>query len=188
VKHPDESDLALYAGEELGLVRRCRVARHLSVCARCREEVAEFEQTRRGLADAAAEMPSEVNWNRLAAEMRANIHVGLAAGECVEPSGIAPAWLGWRAAAAVIPVALVLVAGWWLLPSRPGAVRTAEPEGIVLEATADGIALREHGSVFALQHPAGGDVTYTVNAQGSLRSRYVDSETMQVTINNVYAQ
>ena len=31
-------------------------------------------------------------------------------------------------------------------------------------------------------------MTYLVNAQGTLRARYVDSETGQVTIHNVYAQ
>jgi len=186
--HPGESDLALYAGGELNLLRRWSVGRHVALCARCRAEVSAFELARRSTADAAGEMPSEVHWNRLAAEMKANIHVGLAAGECVGPADSPPSRFAWRAAATLIPVTLVLLVGWWLLPSRPGVTRTAEPEGIVLEATADGIELREHGSVFALQHPAGGDVTYTVNAQGSLRSRYVDSETMQVTINNVYAQ
>ncbi len=186
--HPGESVLALYAGGELDLLRRWSVGRHVARCARCRAEVTAFELARQGMADSAGEMPSEVNWNRLAAEMKANIHVGLAAGECVGPVGVPPARFAWRAAATLVPVTLVLLVGWWLLPSRPAGPGAAEPEGIVLEATADGIELREHGNVFALQHPAGGDVTYTVNAQGSLRSRYVDSETMQVTINNVYAQ
>jgi hypothetical protein len=31
------------------------------------------------------------------------------------------------------------------------------------------------------------DVTYTPNAQGSMRARYVDPETGYVTVTNVYA-
>lgn len=188
MKHPSETTLALYSGGDLGLLARSGVRRHLARCPRCRGEAAAFEGAREALAGAANEIPAEVNWRRLAAEMKANIHVGLAAGECVGPETRAPSWLGWRAAATLVPVTLVLVLGWWLLPSRPGVTRVPETEGIVLEATAGGIELRQQGRSLALQHPGGGDVTYSANVEGTLRARYVDSETGQVTINNVYAQ
>ena len=84
MKHPDEATLALHAGGDLGLIARWRTNRHLSRCERCREEVAAFQGLREVLPDL-AEMP-EVPWNRLAAEMKANIRLGLAAGECVEAS------------------------------------------------------------------------------------------------------
>ena len=188
MKHPSETELALYAGRELGVAARWSLSRHLARCAACRAEVAAFVVARESLAAAVNELPAEVNWNRLAADMKANIHVGLAAGECVGPVRPARVRIAWRAAATVAPVAVMVLLGWWLLPSRPGVTRTPENEGIVLEATTGGIELREHGRSLALQHLGDVDVTYSVNAQGALRARYVDSETGQVTINNVYVQ
>jgi hypothetical protein len=133
-------------------------------------------------------MPAEVNWNRLAAEMRGNIRVGLAAGECVGPAEPEQTRLGWRIAATLAPITLVVLIGWWLQPSRPSLTALPEAEGIVLGATAGAIELRQGNRVLSLQHPVVGDVTYTVNVQGTLRARYVDSETGQVTINHVYAE
>jgi hypothetical protein len=81
-------------------------------------------------------MPAEVNWNRLAAEMRGNIRVGLAAGECVGPAEPEQTRLGWRIAATLAPITLVLLIGWWLQPSRPSLTAFPEAECIVLGATA----------------------------------------------------
>ncbi len=188
MKHPAETELALSAGDELGPLARWSLRRHLARCATCRAEVAAFVVARESLAATANELPAEVSWNRLAADMKANIHVGLAAGECVGPERPVRVRIAWRATATVVPVAVMVLLGWWLLPSRPGVTRTPEAEGIVLEATTGGIELREHGRSLALQHRGNVDVTYSVNAQGALRARYVDSETGQVTINNVYVQ
>ena len=44
-----------------------------------------YRHSRQRLKQAAAEMPEGADWDRLAAEMTANIRVGLAAGECVAP-------------------------------------------------------------------------------------------------------
>lgn len=187
MKHPSEGSLALFAGGELGLLARLRVRRHLSWCHVCREELDSLESSRAWLKEASSELPQGFNWNRMAGEMRANIHVGLAAGECVASPGWHPLAFGLRAALTAAPVALVLLLGWWLQPARP----KLEPQGVVLEATSKGIELRDGAAVLSLQHPGevkDSDVTYTVSVQGTLRARYVDSQTGQVTIHNVYTQ
>jgi hypothetical protein len=64
-------------------------------------------------------MPAGVNWDRLSAEMTANIRVGLAAGECVAPRRRKPgSFIGWKPAAIAAGIVCVLSAAWWLnLPS-----------------------------------------------------------------------
>src|ERR1700746_310897 len=82
MKHPSEETLALHAGGDLGLVPRWLTEPHLAQCEECRDTLAVFTELRGVLPDL-AEIP-KVPWNRLAAEMRANIRLGLAAGECVQ--------------------------------------------------------------------------------------------------------
>ena len=84
MKHPNEAALALHAGGDLGFVSRWLTARHLARCERCRDQVAAFSALRDITPDL-AEIP-DIPWNRLAAEMKANIRLGLAAGECVRAS------------------------------------------------------------------------------------------------------
>src|ERR1039458_4065586 len=79
--HPNQSILALYAGQDLGWFTRRRTERHLARCRECRDEVQVFASARDNLI-ALNELPA-ISWNRLAAEMEANIRLGLAAGECV---------------------------------------------------------------------------------------------------------
>src|SRR5215469_12533000 len=74
MKHPSQATLALQAGGDLGFLARWRTKRHLRRCTRCREEVEAFEWARQVAPDL-AEIP-EIHWNRLAAEMKANIHLG----------------------------------------------------------------------------------------------------------------
>jgi len=75
MKHPNQATLALHAGGDLGFFARWRTERHLAQCDRCRDEVDAFVATREIIPDL-AEIP-ELPWNRLAAEMRANIRLGL---------------------------------------------------------------------------------------------------------------
>lgn len=186
--HPGDHRLGLYAGCELSLWDRFRIRRHLAGCARCRREAEAFRGARESLLAAAAETPTELNWARLAGEMRANIRVGLAAGECVGPSVAGSTRSGWRTAIALVPVTLVVLAGVWLQRSQPVVPSAPPADGMVLEATSQGIQLRQGGGVLAVQHPDARDVTCTVSAQGTLRARYVDSETGYVTISHVYAE
>jgi hypothetical protein len=191
MKHPSEATLALHAGKDLGVLARWRVERHLAGCDRCRDEVEAFRAVRE-IAPELAETP-ELAWNRLAAEMKANIRLGMAAGECVR-SEAAPVHLhpvrGFRPAMAAVSLVVLAAAGILLERPRPSP-RVAMQEGFVVQHTADGIQVQEGGRGFGLLHTAVRDareVTYTVGAQGSMRARYVDPETGNVTINNVYAE
>src|SRR5277367_1430093 len=95
-RHLAEADLALFASGDVGLWKYGAVCLHIARCEDCRARVEVYRQGRQVLKQAAAEMPAGVNWDRLAAEMTANIRVGLAAGECVAPRRRAPATFGWK--------------------------------------------------------------------------------------------
>src|SRR5512133_2221986 len=85
MSHPSEATLALYAGRDLGWFARRRTERHLAGCEHCQREVEAYQSLRSVLPDL-SEVP-DLHWNRMAAEMKANIRLGLAAGECVrEPA------------------------------------------------------------------------------------------------------
>ncbi len=190
--HPADSRLALYAGGELGAWSRWRVGRHLASCARCRQQTAAFQAARDRLREARSDWPAGLDWNRLASEMKANIHVGMAAGECVGPVAPRPARPRWQRAVILAPVALPLVAVLlFVLDLRRPSPATDAPawvEGTVIAVTPEGIELKQGDRMLSLRHLNVGEVDYLVNAQGTLRASYVDEETGQVTIHNVYAQ
>lgn len=185
--HPREADLALYAGGEAGLWSRFRVSRHVRECARCAALVREFQALRQWTR-AQDELPEGVEWMRLAAEMKANIRVGLAAGECVEPAAEETGWKLWRPAL-VLPALLVVVLGWWLQswpPPVPVAERVA-PAGLVIRAGSGSLEVQQDGRGMALLYPRASQVTLTASG-GTLRARYVDADTGYVTISHVYTQ
>jgi len=211
MRHPEETQLALLAGGELGAWNRWRLGRHVSACAECASEVRALRAVRKDVRETAAEPPADLNWNQLAEEMRGNIRVGLAAGEAIarfdKPSIAArPHRLGWNAAM-VIACATVVFAGafWFNLPQpqaehlltalrrirveRIGAaVRGADAtaEGIVLAASSSSLVVTENGRSMALMHPHSDAVTVSVSMRGSVGVRYVDADTGQVTTNKVY--
>jgi len=178
--------LALHAGEDLGAFARWRTARHLSRCEECRNEIAAYERMRNILPEL-AETP-EIHWNRLAAEMTANIRLGLAAGECVRRAADSyrrPRLTGFRAAVAFASMAALVAAGITLEHPSPAPAETAV--GMIAEATPDsgGIQMREGSQAFRLLHSGAAKVTYSAGAQGSMEARYVDRETGYVTVNRV---
>jgi hypothetical protein len=130
----------------------------------------------------------EVPWNRLAAEMKANIRLGLEAGECVRlgdpPLREHPLFTGTRTAVALASVVTLLVTG--LMLERP--VPAPVDEGAVVQATAGGIQVRRGKDALRIMNNGAQNVTYSPDAQGGMRARYVDPETGYVTINNVYAE
>jgi hypothetical protein len=189
--HPNQATLALHAGGDLGLWARWNTERHLSNCDLCRDEVAAFAGVREILPEL-NEIP-EVPWNRLAAEMRANIRLGLAAGECVRsadeglrdaPLRQSPLFTGARVAGAFAGIVVMVVTG--LMLTHPSPV--AGKEGPLVQATEDGIQIRAGGQAFRLMNVGAKAVTYSASADGSMGARYVDPETGYVTINNVYVQ
>jgi len=187
MKHPSLETLALHAGGDLGWLARWKTARHLSGCDFCRAELAAFSEVREVL-PRLNEMP-EVPWNRLAAEMRANIRLGLAAGECVRyaetPFRETPLFNGARTLVALASVCAMLLAA--LVLERPTPVHASD---VVVQATYKGIQRRSGDRAFGLMHPTAQeqDVTYTVGAQGTMGARYVDPETGAMTMTKVYVE
>jgi hypothetical protein len=192
MKHPSESALALYAGGDLGLWARLGIARHLSQCSLCGRRVEEFRGIREILGTQKDELPPGVEWSEAAAAMRANIRLGVAAGECVASPPTERLHVSWRAPAMALPVLLVIVAGWLLQSLPPPVHLNLPPEArdgaVVLGAGPAGVGYEQDGRGFQLLRPeAARNVQVSVRGD-SVRSRYVDSETGQVTISYVYAE
>ncbi len=195
--HTSETVLALYVSGDLAWWRRAAVRLHVGRCDRCRRRIEWHRTDLARIREAAAWMPEGVDWNRLASEMTANIHVGLAAGECVAPRPRKSIAVGWRPVAVAAGVAVVLVGAWWL--NTPpvlthslgrGGMRPAltEDRRPVVEATESGIELRENGSSLGVSQGTARPVAVSVNVQGSASARYVDADTGQMTITSVYVQ
>jgi hypothetical protein len=208
MRHPAQSDLALYAGGDLSLLRRTLVRVHLNGCKACRGWATAYGADRESIRQLATAMPAGVNWDRLALEMAANVRVGLAAGECVAPHIRKPALAaGWRVAAVAVGIIVLLLSAWWLnMPraesialgrvakkiaqARPwrGGVLALEDRGPMLEISAAGIQLQQNGGSLGMSQGKERPVTVTLSVQGSARARYIDADTGQVTITGVYAQ
>lgn len=203
--HPLQSDLALYSSGDLPLWRRSVLRLHVSGCDHCRSWVETFASDRESLRALAAEMSAGVNWDRLAAEMSANVRLGLEAGECVAPRVRKPTLAaGWRVAAACAGVTALLVSAWWLnMPpaetaalghvvqkiARPWhGVRALDDSGPTVQVSAAGIQLQQNGGTLGMSQGQERPVSVSLSVQGSARARYIDSDTGQVTITGVYAQ
>jgi len=211
MSHPNQIDLALFAGGDLGLWNRWRVRRHLSTCAACTHEVEALRGIRGEVLEQAIELPDDLNWNRLADEMTGNIRVGLAAGEAIarfdRPSvRVRPGGLGWNAAAVLACATVVFVAAFWMSLPQTHAdhliaafqrIRTerigtlpqhaaAALGDVVIEASQGTIELRENGRAMSLTNPRSDGATVSVSMRGSAGVRYVDADTGQVTTNKVY--
>jgi hypothetical protein len=183
MNHPREHDLALLAGGEAGRLRHFLLDRHVHSCADCRQKVAEYRDLRDVLAQ--TELP-DVNWNFLAADMRANIRLGLEAGACVRHTQPGRRWNP-RPVFALACVLLVVIAGELLRDARPH--RTASDGSPVLESTNSGIQLRTGANnSLTLLNRNGSATSQTVSARGDISARYIDSETGSVTINDVSLQ
>jgi len=215
--HLAESDLALYSTGDLRVWRRAQVWLHVRGCESCRARIQAYKSDRWQRLASAAELPEDLDWERLAAEMAANIHVGLAAGECVAPRSrrnaryatratLAGGWMfPWRPAAIAAGVAVLISAAWWLnMPAsdtealsrvmrgiahggRRGMLAD-DPPGPVVEATPAGVELRENGSSLQVSQSGLHPLTVSVSVQGSASAHYIDTDTGQVTITSVYAQ
>jgi hypothetical protein len=180
--------LALASSGDLGLFERLRVQWHARGCEPCANELASFQEAAAQARAAANELPEGLDWDRLASEMSANIRLGVAAGECVAEPRRRDA-LGFFAPVAAVCAAVVLVAGAvWTMRVPPPAEAPAIHAGVTLESTSDGIEVKQDGSALALMHRSGGPAAISAGAGGSLRARYIDEDTGQVTIHHVYAE
>jgi len=195
VKHPAETELALYAGGDLGWLGRLAMARHLRRCGPCSRLVDEFRGVCEVLKAGREELPPDLEasaaWSEAAAAMEAGIRRGVAAARSpARPPQ--PARNPWRAPALAFAILLVILAGWVLrslppgLPPSPAPVQAAG--ALVLDASPTGIGVERDGRGFRLLRPqAARNVEVSVRGD-SVRTRYVDAETGQVTISHVYAE
>src|SRR5258707_12361300 len=79
MKHPVESDLALFAGHDLSFVSEWRIGRHVARCGECRAAVDAFVALRAAGAPL-GELPDDLGWDRLGLGKKAKIRVGPPAG------------------------------------------------------------------------------------------------------------
>lgn len=202
--HINETDLALYASGDQGAWRALTIRLHIGRCERCRHRMEAYRADRSRVREISNTIPDGVDWDPLAAEMTANIRVGLAAGECVAPRPRKSPF-GWRPAAALTGLAAVLAMAWWLnmppsatealgramsaiVHGRGSAGMPVEDRGTVVEASSSGIELRENGNMLGVTQGAARPLAVSISVQGSASARYIDADTGQITITSVYAQ
>lgn len=208
MKHPNEIQLALFAGGDLGLWDRWRIRRHVSRCSRCQSEVAGLRMASERVREAAPDLPKDLNWTRLADEMTGNIRVGLAAGEAIARfdrpvARVRPARLGFNAALVLACATVVFVTAFWtslpreqaqhlssalqkIFTGQTGRHPAISQDDVMLEASSSAIEVKENGRTMMLTHPRSDGVTVSINMRGSAGVRYVDDDTGQVTTNKVY--
>jgi hypothetical protein len=189
--HPSEADLALLAGGDCGWVERFRLKNHVSHCGDCQDAMASFAEIRTSLREMAlpAVAVDDSNWERLAGEMRANIRLGLVAGECVAAGSVESPPKHWfpRFAYGAAGVIVLLGAGMFLrglLPTPELPISRAA----VVESTAKGIQVRTSAGTMTLLNQSDAEPDQTITSQGAVRARYVDGNTGTVTITSVYAE
>src|SRR3954471_24144103 len=90
MKHVNDTDLALFASGDLPWLASVPATLHVRSCRDCRFLVEQFRMGRERLKADVNRLPASLDedgaeWRRLSAEMTANIHLGLEAGECVAP-------------------------------------------------------------------------------------------------------
>jgi len=172
----------MLAGGDCSFPRAFLLNRHVRQCPDCLAEVDEFSALR---AEAVDFMPPAVNWECLANEMRANIRLGLEAGECVRYSVAMPKR---RTSRLVIAFAsLIALIGTGLFYSRHQNRTELQGSVAVLHSTPDGVEVRSGLNSLELLNRKASIADQTVGAQGQIGVRYVD-DTGSVTINNVYLQ
>src|ERR1700675_1114476 len=209
MRHPEDVQLALFAGGDLGLWDRWQVRRHVSRCSHCDGEVTALRTASKQVREALPDLPKDINWNRLAEEMTGNIRVGLAAGEAIARFDrpvvrVHPARLGWNAALVLACATIVFVTAFWTsLPREQSQHLTSalqkiftgqtgrhpvasQEQDVMLEASSSSIEVKENGRTMMLTHPRSDGVTVSINMRGSAGVRYVDNDTGQVTTNKVY--
>lgn len=80
---------------------------------------------------------------------------------------------------------VVLAGAWWLNPPRHQEIARKTP--VEIRTSPGGIEVKENGSALMLLHTRGQQTPIIVSTPGQLRARFVDADTGQVTINNVYS-
>ena len=173
-RHPRETDLALFAGGELGPLARWRIEGHLNGCDDCRQAVSDFFELRSRVMDL-GELP-QLDWTGMAARIHRRVEI--------EREKRSPFFL-WRPAwSAALALLVLLAAGVYV--SR----QSVSAAGPVLDASAYRVELRVgDDQVLTLVNAAENEteVHWRVSANAA-SARYLDQQTGNITVNNVYAQ
>ena len=197
--HPAGELLALYPRGDLSLFSRLRVRAHLLQCAACRDQIALFasaalELKREAAGETLTAFEAIADWGRLEREMLGNIVVGVAAARCIEKVGRKRVWLPRFAIGTGLSI--LFVAGWLTHIPREETDRLVStfsrffgigPQrglGDVVRTTPNGIAVRAEGVTLTILHPS--TAVVAVSGSSSVEARYVDQQTGQLTITNVY--
>ena len=199
--HPDNELLALYSRGDLSWRQRWSVRRHVQRCASCGHQTELFKAAARLLRQEANEETSGsgaiANWSALEREMVGNIKVGLDASRCIENVGRTHS-TGWRLALTTGLLSVVLTVGWIMnIPDaqrghledslrRMAGLYPVSAGGTVVRTTAHGIAVRSQGATLTLLNPS--SATVSLSGASAVGARYIDDETGQITITNVYGQ
>jgi len=187
-RHPSEADLALLAGGDCGPWQTFSLHRHLARCGDCRDTFSSYTELRSLIADHAGAAPDATGWDSLAAEMRANIRVGLAAGECVRD--IPAKSFSWNRksqwALGTAGVLLLAGAGLFLHGLLPHDNVPDTARAAVLESTGAGVRVRSGTGSMTLLNRGAEAASQTVTSDGAIRASYVDAGT--VTVTSVYVE
>lgn len=199
--HPPLAMIALYTRGELPVISRSRVRRHMLSCADCQHEArlfseATIELRREAVTETLTAFEAIADWSVLEREMFGNIVVGLAAARCIENVGRKRVWLPRIAVAGGL---CALFAGGWMahIPreqttrlaaslSRSIGFHPAPRPSNIVQATPTGIAVRSDGVTLTILHPSSAVVS--VSGSSSVEARFIDEDTGQLTITNVYGQ
>jgi hypothetical protein len=200
-EHPGIEILSLYSAGDLPFLLRFQTGRHVKDCAACEQQVVSFravktELRREAHGEILTGFEAIADWHALESDMLGNIRVGVAAGHCIQNVGRGRR-IGSRLAWAAGMTAL-FAAGWMArMPAEDnrriisalrqvvGLERTPF-NGTVVKSTPDGIAVRAQGATLTILHPQSAVVS--MSGPASVTARYVDDDTGQVTITNVYGQ
>ena len=202
--HPDALLLALYSRKDLPWRKRWSISRHVAVCESCASHLDELRSAtsllRRDAASATlSSFEAIADWPALEREMLANVKVGLDAARCIGPGRRAGSHR-LRIALAVCGLFLFSAVGWWMNVPREqtdhlaaslrriaGMPPIPQP-GSVVQTSPFGISVRAQGATLTLLNPAATPVTVSLSGSSAVAASYVDDETGQVTITNVYGQ
>jgi hypothetical protein len=191
----------LYSAGDLPFWPRVRTTRHLRQCAACEQQVlslrsANAELRREAEAQILTGFEAIADWHSLEGDMLGNIKVGVAASRCIASVGRRRKF-GWRLAWAA-GMAALFSAGWLsrvppednlrIAAALRRAVGLEQPQsiGTVVRSTPEGIAVRAQGSTLTIFNP--GSAVISMSSPSSVTARYVDDDSGQVTITNVYGQ
>jgi hypothetical protein len=200
-EHPSLEVLSLYLAGDLPWLLRKRTGQHVRQCTVCEQQVASLrtaktELRREAHTEVLTGFEAIADWQALESDMLGNIRVGVAAARCIENVGRGRR-VGMRLAWGT-GMAALFMAGWVArVPAEDSqkivtALRRAVGleqtpfAGTVLRSTPDGISVKAQGSTLTILHPQSAVVS--MSGPGSVTARYVDDDSGQVTIANVYGQ